>query len=247
MSSIGVQKKCNQHLRRWMETKNMLQNMENTAIESCTELVLKLIGSKIDLLGFIIKFTSIDELNKIYDILKAESTKYKNDNVQNDNNNNSEPADNATLEWSTFNVLSKQSISHICGFLNRAEIKTLKVTSCRISIICLEEMEKISVGVCNTNKLLNNNEYNRAPLSWDNLMSYSRYNHNTKYNILYDQFNHKIPEISQIKLAIQQKRKSKYKHVTIDKSASIEKFDVIEKNRSFILFDSRKLVHLNQH
>ena len=155
MSSIGVQKKCNQHLRRWMETKNMLQNMENTAIESCTELVLKLIGSKIDLLGFIIKFTSIDELNKIYDILKAESTKYKNDNVQNDNNNNSEPADNATLEWSTFNVLSKQSISHICGFLNRAEIKTLKVTSCRISIICLEEMEKISVGVCNTNKLLN--------------------------------------------------------------------------------------------
>ncbi len=66
---------------RTNETKYMSQNMDHIAIASCTQLVLKLIGSNTDLLTFIMSHSNKCQLTKIYNIFKTETTKYNNDKI----------------------------------------------------------------------------------------------------------------------------------------------------------------------
>ena len=51
--------------------------------------------------------------------------------------------------------LSKDSISRIVSFLDREDIAAFKMTSYRNGIVCLGEMSKISVALCNTNDIVN--------------------------------------------------------------------------------------------
>jgi len=51
--------------------------------------------------------------------------------------------------------LSRNAISHICGFLNREDIKAFKLTSYQNGIVCLDEMTKCNVGISNVNDILN--------------------------------------------------------------------------------------------
>eukprot|EP01084_Bolivina_argentea_P246572 412633_1 len=205
--SSAEQNRTNDHLRLWMETKYMLQNMDDIAIASCSHNVLKLIGSNTDLLTFIISHSNKGQLTKIYNMFKTETTKYNNDKII-------YPLCTSLLSS------SKAAISHICSFLTRDEIINFKLTSCRISIICLETMQKISIGVCNTNKLINIS-HNKLPLNWNKLMTFTRYNHTQKYNIIFAQYHklYNIPKQYQIKLPIhlQHKRKCKNKDIIINK------------------------------
>eukprot|EP01084_Bolivina_argentea_P276626 472033_1 len=54
---------------------------------------------------------------------------------------------------SEFELLPNEMIYHCCGYLNRIDIFWFKLTSRRIGMICLKEMNKILVEISNTNTL----------------------------------------------------------------------------------------------
>eukprot|EP01083_Nonionella_stella_P086156 239157_1 len=66
-------------------------------------------------------------------------------------------------------------ISCIIDFLPRNSVQTFKATSRKIAIVCLQEMNKIPVRVCNMNKFIDHKYKNMHMLSLSTCISSPRY------------------------------------------------------------------------
>ena len=105
---------------------------------------------------------------------------------------------------SNFDKISKESISNICDYLNRDDIALFKETSRRISVICLEEMSKYSIGICNALQIMDINTNGIKDIQWFNYISYDRYYNIIKYETLFAKMDKKydIPIKCQISINI---------------------------------------------
>eukprot|EP01084_Bolivina_argentea_P211424 359664_1 len=225
-----------EHLRSWIRTEQLLQHVNDTVIDKCVQPALDLFTSNKELLHFVVKHTSQQRLDIIYNILKQEHEQEKKLLQKQHNTLN---CTKLKAVSSNFDKISKESISNICGFLNRCDIQLFKQTSRTISIICLEEMGKYSIGICTAFQMMKTNVNNIEDMEWYKYMSYNRYNNITKYNLLFEkiEIRHCIPIKYQIP-------------ITIDLFSYIFKFvgnkyKNIKANKSLIMFDKRNITILN--
>ena len=229
--------KSREHLCSWIRTEQLLQDLNDDAINKSTQSVLELFTSNDELLHFICQHTSKEKLDLIYDILKKE------DEQQNLIQNGT-PATNATTSTvflSNFDKISKDSISNICGYLTRYDIEFFKETSRRISVICLEEMGKYSIGICDGLQIIKANINDIKNRQWFNYMSYDRYYNTTRYEVLFSKIDQRynIPSKHQIPITIHYHNKKN----TFDCIGNA--FNNITPNKSIITFDKREITVLN--
>ena len=115
-------------------------------------------------------------MEQIYDILKISKLKCaENNNIGKVNNN--------INNGSYFNILSTTSVSHICSYLNRYDIRCFKLTCSMLGIICINEMRKIKIGTINFNEILSHSNYKYLTklneFSTHKLIKYNSYNPKT--------------------------------------------------------------------
>eukprot|EP00484_Ammonia_sp_Unknown_P021707 CAMPEP_0197027372 /NCGR_PEP_ID=MMETSP1384-20130603/7289_1 /TAXON_ID=29189 /ORGANISM="Ammonia sp." /LENGTH=456 /DNA_ID=CAMNT_0042456207 /DNA_START=48 /DNA_END=1415 /DNA_ORIENTATION=+ len=158
-----------------------------------------------------------------------------------------------------FNQLSTASITHICGYLERKDIKSFKLTSTRLGVICLNEMTKHSIGVFNMNDLLH--PHFRCVFSGNfdlqQCIKFSR--HNANKDLLYLQQawcrQYEIPFEHQLVFPYDKKRRDdtivKILSSTFCKffqshqlDTKIHDFSNIGGQRRYLLFDKRHMIKL---
>ncbi len=86
-----------------------------------------------------------DKLKLIHQSISKRIIKYED---QNDATNTENKTEN---HGNIFDVISNESISNICSYLEKTDINILKLTDRRNGIICLEEMNKFMVAVITRN------------------------------------------------------------------------------------------------
>ena len=161
----------------------------------------------------------------------------------------------------SFNILCDSTISHICGYLNRKDIKSFKLCSNRMGIISLREMNKYTVGIVNMNQFMDNNNNNKS-FDLENNMKYSRYNGNKSLLYLKEAWNkqYKIDEKHQLIFPYNTKKSDntiikildssyiKFKNKDLNKpSTKIVNLCDFGGQRRYLLFDKRNIIKLNQH
>ena len=114
------------------------------------------------------------EACKAGELIKQQKLKHQNKKRTQIINNKNDDDDQVKTVKSVFAYLPNECISHICGYLNKTNIRMFKQTSRQIAVVCLEEMKKISVGILNGNTFLNyNGDLNH--LRANTMIKYSRY------------------------------------------------------------------------
>ncbi len=109
-------------------------------------------------------------------------------------------------------------------------MQSFKACSYLISITCLEEMNKYSVGICNVNALLNNK-----------CIKYYRYDGNNTFNDLFEQYTIKYNIPAKYQLFVQIKgQQLQIIDKEFVKQFAIKNVDFLEKQ--FFLFDKRNIV-----
>eukprot|EP01084_Bolivina_argentea_P150965 263568_1 len=222
------------HLISWIKVNQIKQDLNNDILSDSMACILQLFGSNTDLLQFLVSYSSKEQLDSIYTILQENIQKFKNNDQQ--KSGTTKPEMQSVQSSNNFNIISQESISHICSFLSRKQIRNLKIVSRRISVVCLQEMQKYSVDICLADKLLNTKETNK--LKWANHLSLNRYHNSTVYSLILDNL-HKTRDFEQkfqIPIVI-----AKYgAH-----QQQIDKSDTIHPNSYLIVFDKRNITILN--
>ena len=230
-----VTQKSREHLCSWIRVEQLFSNANDDAIDKSLQPVLDLFTSNKELLHFIVKHTSKQRLDLIYEILKKENEQQKLAQKKAQTTKATKGAS------SNFDKISKESISNICGFLNRDDIELFKDTSRRISVICLEEMGKYAIGICNALQIMNDNINDIRDIQWFSYMSYDRYYNTTKYETLFAKMYKKydIPIKCQIPINID------WNKATFDFIGDAS--SKIGANQSIIMFDKREITILKHN
>eukprot|EP01084_Bolivina_argentea_P257781 434387_1 len=210
-----IPRKTNTHLQQWLNCKHLIKNLESDTIIKCsTNSIIESFGGWNNVLKCLIEHGNETQLKSIHNIIKKERLKYlkqmeltqtnvssANMNVpigERDTASISEGSDIVILNCSInvnedqfkfFVNMPPEMISYICGYLDRDSIKSFKTCSYLISIRCLEEMNKYSVGICNVNELLHNSyKCNKGFKLNNKCIKYYRYNGNNTFNDLFEQY-----------------------------------------------------------
>eukprot|EP01084_Bolivina_argentea_P155963 271775_1 len=143
------------HLIKQLHANQLLNDSDTNCevMNECLQEIIPLFGIK-SILSLIISNAKEHKLQSICDIISRQKRKDKDkplpQNESKDNNN--EEAIPVTTP-SLFSSLSKVSLSHIIDYLDRHTIERIKIISRKFGIICLEQMNKISIGIFNLNYL----------------------------------------------------------------------------------------------
>ena len=160
-----------------------------------------------------------------------------------------------------FDKLCKGSISNICAYLSRKDIKSFKLCSNRIGVICLEEMNKYSVGILNMNALIHPYfKSNSNNFDLEQHIKFSRYNGNKTLSFLQERWNteYKIDEKYQLIFPYDKKKRDDTIIKILD--STLQKFKISHLpntkihdlypfggQRRYLLFDKRNIIKLNQY
>eukprot|EP01084_Bolivina_argentea_P264653 448379_1 len=169
-------------VRMWLKMGCLLDEVNDNILIRCFPEIIQLYGGYKSLLLTLLQLSHLQQLNPMYDIIQQQFRKYLLSKKK-ENNYKTE-----TIHLSLSNI-SNASISHICGYLTHKDIKSFKLVSKHIGIICLEEMQKISVKTLNCRNIFSNSEcQNFFDLKNFNVFRYNRYNTNIRYYSLYEEW-----------------------------------------------------------
>eukprot|EP01084_Bolivina_argentea_P257808 434433_1 len=226
----------------WIKVNRLLHDSNSIVLNECMKDVIELFGGNKNILFFITKNSDIKTLQSIHQIITTQTLKYKNKQktiakpttkIQN-------------KETNTINLFSRllpdECISHICGYLNKKNIKNFKETCRQNAIIAMTEMNKITIGVLNINNLLSpHNEL--CHFGKQKMIKYSRHSSKKRFCYLYDEWHkqYDIPEHNQLIFkAIIYNRKFEL----ID--SSNQRLLPIKKS-TYLICDNRKIVVLDDN
>jgi len=146
--------RSNQHLQSWIRLNRIIDeiNEDGSIFSACLS---KIAGSSFggykSFFLFLSYFANMEQLTSMYEIIKDT----KQQHITKDHNNtNQMDLDTPSHQMNHFAYIPNELIAHICQFLSKSNIRSLKLTSRQISVLCLEEQTKIGVSVLNTNELL---------------------------------------------------------------------------------------------
>eukprot|EP00483_Globobulimina_turgida_P011107 UN11128 len=203
------------HLRKWLQTNRLLDDVHDNILKQCLTDIIEIFDGNHNikwLLKLITKNANFKQIQSMNEIVAKRKRKFDRENMnkhpsETDIYENPDPSNTINTintintSISSFSLIPNECIAHICGYLTKFNIKSFKLTSRQNAIVCLQEMDKIFIGVYNTNYLTQ--EYNIDLLVHNmsnNLLKYSRH-HKTKrfyslYNEWYNIYN--IPEQNQL-------------------------------------------------
>eukprot|EP01084_Bolivina_argentea_P097466 175202_1 len=237
------------HIRAWIQTNRLMNNINDNILKQCLPSILELFNTNNNikwLLQLLTKNANLEQIQSMNKIISQQKRKFDEENKNNlhhDQSTDIEMKDNINTSNNnnTISLLPNECISHICGYLDKNNIKSFKLTSRQNSIVCLQEMDKISIGVYNTNCLITNNNKNPLDLSLSKItynLKYSRHPKNKRFHSLYNEWHnmYDIPPQNQLLFTPQL--------ILID-TQSIQLTSVNMKD-VFVLFDTRNIIILNK-
>ena len=158
--------KYNKHnVHIWLPARKLLESFDDAYIENNDQLILEIIkniyGNYKRFLIHVLNNENEKNLTQIFALLKEE--KIKADDAE---EKDSEEALISNIRPSSagakcpFDLLSTASITNICSFLNKRDIRKFKLTSSTMAIQCLLEMKKYqNIGVFNMNLMHSHYKY----------------------------------------------------------------------------------------
>eukprot|EP01084_Bolivina_argentea_P067795 123397_1 len=172
-------KRTRDQLLSWVKVNHIKQNLNNEILSVCIPSILKLFGSNADLLQYLTMYSSKPKLDEMYQIIHQTIQQFQASNkpIRLTNVRNSNPLHRY------FAKISDESVVNICSFLLKREILAFKKVSRRISIICLNEMNKYCISICLAQHLLYSKHL--KVLKWEDKMSLNRYHNATTYSYIF--------------------------------------------------------------
>eukprot|EP01084_Bolivina_argentea_P126135 223398_1 len=256
-------KKDMNHLRVSLETKRAYSNICNASndLKQCCakQIIDRVYGGYNNILTYLINNASTSELQQIQEIIKftlADGTCDPQDTNTNDcvpkeqrhNTNETHSANHDSLS-----DLSCDSISNICGFLDREDIKQFKLTSYRIGIMCLTEMTKCNVAISNINEIINDVDgkyVDELGVIYRKNYRFDRYPSNMDYLSLRKTWQQKydIPLSKQL-LVSQNERACRFYDTKKNEKMDPLKINIIPSATPcarFLLFDKRNMIKFDE-
>eukprot|EP01084_Bolivina_argentea_P267348 453799_1 len=147
-------------MESWLRARKLSDVFDNKYFHNNPEFMLKIITTIFDnyknLIYHIINTISGEKRNTLCEIFNTEQL--ENDyNISETKQENID--DQKEIKISYFDRLSLTSISNICGYLNKKDIKRFKRTCSMIAIQCFSEMKKYSIGLFVSNDFNVNYKY----------------------------------------------------------------------------------------
>ena len=148
----------------WLETRRSLkETSKEVKLQSVPEIMKAVFEEDTDIIDFIVNHGTPQQIQKVQNIINR-----NNKNCENikDSNNSEESKQEQSMDIDQnkspkvvvrkLSDLSHDLIGFICGYLSRIDVDSFKLTSSKISISCLKEMDKYQIFVFNTNQFINN-------------------------------------------------------------------------------------------
>lgn len=224
----------------WIKLNRLLQDTNNIVLNECMKDLIELFGGNKNLLFFITKNSEIKRLQSMHQIITTETLKYKNKQKTKSTTKIQTKQTNATDLFSR--LLPDECISHICGYLNRKNVKHFKETCRQNAIIAMAEMNKITIGVFNLNTLLSHD--NELCHFGKQMIKYSRHSSKKRFCSLYDEW-YKQYHISEHNQLIFKANMYDKKFELIDSSNQRLLPIKMSKRSTYLICDTRKTVVLD--
>eukprot|EP01084_Bolivina_argentea_P286071 490679_1 len=256
---LHTKEKCSNHIPILLETKRAYINTPDAIKKKCTKAIIdNVYGGMDNVLCYLINNATTTHLTRIQNIIKQKNIQHNDKAKQSeqqlsDQENKSQNVSENTQDTpkiSSLSELSSDSITNICSYLDRDDIKSFKLTSFSNGMICLREMEKFNVSAFNTNELINDEHQKYVDtLGFTNIcrsnFTYQRFPSNTKYCALQNIFEEKynIPPCQQAALAGKDGRL-----LVLDTKIhpyGKYKLKLMPIKTEFILFDKRNVIQLD--
>jgi len=197
-----------EQLKVWLRTRHLVDDLNFSDIDFvnlCQRRVVQLFGLK-QILQALIEHLSkpqhIGKMTKLHEGLKDAQFEHEtqrksacaSDHNASSSTSSFSSSSSPSSSWcstpskcvmpstsNAFDMLSDDVLSYICGYLDRAHIINLKLCCSRMAMVCLEEMQKLNVGVFNANELLDCDWNEQQSLSFAN-NAFIQHNHLLKYS-----------------------------------------------------------------
>eukprot|EP01084_Bolivina_argentea_P045969 84620_1 len=255
MASIRRRKNRINEFSSGLKINSILQNFTDCVSDKCLQEVIELFGGSKSILLFIFKHANINTLNKIYEI----TIKYKNRDQKNNILNyfqfetkkfNKINSDNIwDNKKNLFKTLPNDCISNICNYLTKEEINEFKICSRIIAIVCFNEMNKMSIGIITSHKIISKhymNYFHFYQTEYE-FIEYTRHKLSKKMHILQEEWavTHKIATQNQL-LFERKYSYFPYQMFALEKNKDLQIVSAGKQTDS-LLIDSSKLVILTEN
>eukprot|EP01083_Nonionella_stella_P025531 70272_1 len=149
--------RSHKNLQLWIQANHVLND---TLPNQITQSIIDVFGTNFDIIKLLLRTATNQQLTSIINIINQHNVKMKDDNGRtieqhlqvDEYQDHDTPQEHEQMPL--FDIISNQSIQHLSLFLAPHEVVQFKNVSRRMSIICLQEMQKITIHVCNTSNLL---------------------------------------------------------------------------------------------
>eukprot|EP01084_Bolivina_argentea_P264654 448382_1 len=188
LPKVNAIKQSNERIRFLLKTNRLLSNVNDIVINRCFDSIMQLFGGYQQVLLTIAKSSNLDQLKSMHSIITEQHRKYQNEQsvLKRDHDIDDNDIRGVTMRKFTFSTLPNECIGHVCGYLDKSDISFFKRTSAQISIVCLEEMEKISVGTWNINHCIGN-DTGLYHMEFCYMINWARENSKKRYYSLYEE------------------------------------------------------------
>eukprot|EP01084_Bolivina_argentea_P006976 13165_1 len=250
---IHTQERFINHVPIVLETKRAHINTPNEMKTECAQTIIdNVYGGMDNVLSYLINNNATTtHLIEIKNIIKQKNVEY-NEKIKQAQAVDVSKSEN--ILKICFSKFPEDLIEYICGFLDRHDIKSFKLTSFAHGIICLNEMTKCNISMFNTNELIDdvhqkyvdkcgfgnicqsNLTYQRLPANW----TYS-----ALQNIFEEKYN--IPPYEQAALGNDHHFiKGNLRVLDTRHHPQFGKFQLkVLKKKCFILFDKRNMIQFD--
>eukprot|EP01084_Bolivina_argentea_P266319 451691_1 len=144
----------------WVKTNRLINEANNIVLDASLNQIIHALGGAKSMLLELTKSLKIEQIKEINNIISNQQRKFNSETNNESTHSNDDDDINSMDETNSksFSIsdVPNACLSHICGYLNKQTIKSFKLTSRQNCIVCLEEMQKISIGILNMNNPFNN-------------------------------------------------------------------------------------------
>eukprot|EP01084_Bolivina_argentea_P266320 451692_1 len=175
----------------WVKTNRLINEANNIVLDASLNQIIHALGGAKSMLLELTKSLKIEQIKEINNIISNQQRKFNSETNNESTHSNDDDDINSMDETNSksFSIsdVPNACLSHICGYLNKNEINIFKLTSKQIAIVCMNEMNKITIGSINGNNLLHP-DINLYLTNTQNLCQMNRFSITKKYDFVMEQW-----------------------------------------------------------